>query len=35
MASNNTNTCCTKNVDTKYKYVNDYVEDGVVRIIFV
>ena len=35
MASNITTTCHTKHVDIKYKYVNKYVEDGVVKIIFV
>ena len=25
----------TKHVDIKYKYVNDYAEDGVVKMIFV
>ena len=35
MASNNTTTCHTKHVDIWYKYVNEYVKDGVVEIIFV
>ena len=35
MASNITTTCCTKHVDIRYKYVNEYVEDGVVKIVFV
>ena len=35
MASNITTTCCTKHVDKRYKYVNTYMEDGVVKIIFV
>ena len=35
MASNIIITCCTKHVDISYKYVNKYVEDGVVKIIFV
>ena len=34
MASNITNTCHTKHVDIWYKYVNKYVEDGAVKIIF-
>ena len=34
MASNITTTCHTKHVDIWYKYVNDYVEDGIVKIIF-
>ena len=25
----------TKNVDTRYKYVNEYVEDGIMEIVFV
>ena len=25
----------TKHVDIQYKYVNEYVEDGIVMIIFV
>ena len=35
MASNITTTCQTKHVDIQYKYVNEYVKDGVVRIIFI
>ena len=35
MASNITTTCHTKHVDIRYKYVNEYVEDGVVMIAFV
>ena len=35
MASNVTTTCHTKHVDIWYKYVNEYVEDGIVKIIFV
>ena len=35
MASNITTTCCTKHVDIQYKYVNEYIGDGVVMIIFV
>ena len=35
MASNITTTCHTKHVDIRYKYVNEYVEDGVVQIVFV
>ena len=35
MASNITTTSCTKHVDTRYKYVNEYVEDGVVKIVCV
>ena len=35
MASNITTTCHTKHVDIRYKYVNEYVEDRVVQIVFV
>ena len=34
MASNVTTTCYTKHVDIKYKYVNEYVKDEVVKIGF-
>ena len=33
MASNITNTCHTKHVGIRYKYFNEYVEDGVVKIV--
>ena len=35
MASSITTTCHTKHVDIQYKYVNEYVEDGAVKIVFV
>ena len=35
MASIITTTSCTKHVDIRYKYVNEYVKDGIVKIIFV
>ena len=35
MASNITTTCHTKHVDIKYQYVNDNVEDRVVKIVFI
>ena len=35
MASNITTASHTKHVDVRYKYVNEYVEDGVINIIFV
>ena len=35
IASNITTTCDTKHVDIWYKYVNEYVEDGVVKITYV
>ena len=34
MTSNITNKSHTKHQDTRYKYVNEYVEDRVVKIIF-
>ena len=34
MASNISTTCYTKHMDIRYKYVNQYVEDGIVKIIF-
>jgi len=35
MAENVTTTSCTKHVDIRYKFVNEYVEDGIIKIIFV
>ena len=35
MANNIMTTSHTKHMDTRYKYVNEYVEDGIVKIIFV
>ena len=35
MTSNISTTCHTKHVDIRYKYVNEYVEDRVVEIVFV
>ena len=35
MVSNITTTSCTKYMDVRYKYVNEYVEGGIVKIIFV
>ena len=35
MASNLTNTYCTKHVDVRYKYVNEYVKERVVEVVFV
>ena len=35
IASNITTMSCTKYVNINFKYVNKYVEDGVVKIIFV
>ena len=35
MAQNITTSSCTKHVDVRYKYVNEFVEDGVVKIVFV
>ena len=33
MESNITTMCCTKHVDIRYKYVHEYVEDRVVKIV--
>ena len=35
MASNIMTMSCTKHVNITYKYVNEYVEDRIVKIIFV
>ena len=35
MTSNITTMSCTKHMDIRYKYVNTYVEDRVVNIVFV
>ena len=35
MASYITTASCTKHVDIKYKYVNEYEKDGLVKNIFV
>ncbi len=35
MAQNVTTTSQTKHVDIRYKFVNKYVEDGIVKSIFV
>ena len=35
MGSNIITTCCTKHVDIRYKYVNEYVEDEAVKLVFV
>ena len=35
ITNNITTTGCTKHVDICYKYVTDYVEDGIIKIIFV
>ena len=35
MASNITIMSCTKHMDIRYKYVNEYVEHRVVKIIFL
>ena len=34
MASNFTTTSHTKHMDIRYKYVNEYVEDGRVKLDF-
>ena len=35
MASNITTICCTRHVDIRYNYMNEYIEDEVVKIIFI
>ena len=35
MASNIMTMSHTKHVDIRYKYVNEHVEDGIVKLIFV
>ena len=35
MATNITTTSCTKHVHIRHEYMNEYVKDGVVKIIFV
>ena len=35
MANNITTTSCTKHVNIKYHYVNEYVKGEVVQIVFV
>ena len=35
MANNIMTTSHTKHVDIQYKYVNEFVEDGIIKIIFV
>ena len=35
MSKNITTAGCTKHVDVRFKYVNEYVEEGIVKIIFV
>ena len=35
MANNITTMSCTKHVDIRHKYVNECIEEGVVKVIFV
>ena len=35
MAGNVTVITCTKHVDIKYKYLNEYIEDGMIKIVFI
>ena len=35
MSGNVTTTSRTKHVDIRYKFVNEYAEDGIIKIIFV
>ena len=34
MASSISSTSCTKHIDIRYKYVNEYVEDRIVKVVF-
>ena len=35
MASNIMTESCTKHMDLRYKYVNEYVDNGILKIVFV
>ena len=35
MYKNVATTSCTKHIDIRYNYVNEYVDDGVIKILFV
>ena len=35
MASNITTMSCTKHMDIRCKYADKYVEDGIVKIVFI
>ena len=35
IASNITTMSCTKHIDIRFKCVNEYIEDGIVKIVFV
>ena len=35
MTINITMVSCTKHMDIRYEYVNEYLEDGLVKIMFV
>ena len=35
MASNITTTSCINHMDSRYKYMNECVEVGIVKIVFV
>jgi len=35
MSKNVTTMNCTKHVDVRTKFVNEYVEDGIIKIVFI
>ena len=35
LANNAKTSGCTKHIDTRYHYVREFIEDGIVKIIFV
>ena len=35
MTKNITTTGCSKHVDIRYKFVTEYIEDGIIKVIFV
>ena len=35
IASNISTASCTKHINIRYKYVNEYVKNGVVKFVFV
>ena len=35
MANNKSTNSCTKHVDIRTKYVNQYVEDNIIKVVFV
>ena len=35
LANNAKTSGCTKHIDTQYQYVREFIEDGIVKVIFV